>query len=216
MIDSATYIKTLNATDCNTTDAHAVGLSFPQRYNEVMFPSISDLEYHFDATDIETGEVFPLRRIYRPANNQQHITGITEFIRTKGLQCGDILCLERRTNIVDATKKTQYFLDIVKRTSILILQKNKNGYMIIRNDIGPGYSESIRDVLFQGRVKALNIAFSKSEKRRQDSSTSDDFYSVTLDNEDVRVFIKHPFIEIDATTHIIRGIDDVQFVIINQ
>lgn len=217
MIDSATFIKTLNATDCNTTNAHAIGLSFPQKYNDVMFPSISsNEEFPFNATDVETGAIFPLRRILRPANKQQHVTGITDYIRTKGLQCGDVLCLERRTKITDSATKTQYYLDVVKRESILVLQKNKNGYIVLRNDIGTDYYESSHDVLFQGRAKALNIAFSKSGKRQHNSSTSDDFYSITLDNEDVGVFIKHSFIEIDTATHIIRGIDDVQFVTINQ
>ena len=217
MIDSATFIKTLNATDCNTTNAHAIGLSFPQKYNDVMFPSISgNDEYHFNATDVETGMIIPLRRILRPTNNQQHITGLTDYIKIKGLQCGDVLCLERRTNITDSATKTKYYLDIVKREGILILQKNKNGYIVLRNDIGTDYYESSHDVLFQGQAKALNIAFSKSDKRQHNSSTSDDFYSITLDNEDVRVFIKHSFIEIDTTTHIIRGIDEVQFVVINQ
>ena len=217
MIDSATFIKTLNATDCNTTNAHAIGLSFPQKYNEVMFPSISNNdEYHFNATDVETGVVVPLRRILRPTNNQQHITGFTDYIRTKGLQCGDVLCLEKRTNFSDSATKTQYYLDVVKRENILILQKNKNGFIILRNDIGTDYFESSHDVLFQGQAKTLNIAFSKSDKRQHNSSTIDDFYGITLDNEDVRVFIKHSFIEIDTITNIIRGIDDVQFVIINQ
>ena len=216
MIDSATYIKTLNATDCNTTDAHAVGLSFPQKYNDVMFPSISDTEYHFNATDVKTNIDFPLRRIYRPSNKQQHITGITDYIRTKGLEAGDVLCLERRTRVIDSSSDTHYYLDVVRRQNILVLQKNKNGYLIIRNDVGNAYFESEHEALFQGRKMSLKVSFSKTERRRQDSSTLDDFYDITLDNEDVQVFIKYAFIEIDTVTRIIRGVDDVQFVIINQ
>lgn len=216
MIDSATYIKTLNATDCNTTGAHAIGLSFPQDYNEVMFPSITDAEYSFIATDVETKNDFSLRRVYRPANNQQHITGLVDYIRTKGLQAGDVLCLERRTSILNGSNTTKYYLNVIRRHSILILQKNKIGYIVIRNDIGPSYFGENHDVLLMGETKVLNISFKENTKGRKNASTTNDFYDVTLDNQNVSKIIANGYIEIDTITHIIRGVDDVQFVIINQ
>lgn len=215
MIESVTFLKTLNATDCNNTGAHAVGLSFPKKYNVALFPNLVSNEFRFTACDNVLNKKFDLRLVIRPANNQQYITGFSDYIRTKGLQAGDVVCLERRTTSINGGQ-TLYFLSVIKRYGILILQSFSKGFVVIRNDIGNNFFGSAQHCLYNGSPANLLVSFDKTDKIRANASDVADFYNVQLNGGDIKDVISDTFIEIDTNTKIIRGVKDVQFVIINQ
>jgi hypothetical protein len=215
MIESVTFLKTLNATDCNNTGAHAVGLSFPKKYNVALFPNLVSNEFRFKAYDNVLKKSFDLRLVIRPANNQQYITGFSDYIRTKGLQAGDVVCLERRTTDINGGQ-TLYYLSVIKRYGILILQSFSKGFVVIRNDIGNNFFGRVQQCLYDGLPANLLVSFDKTDKIRANASDVADFYNVQLNGSEIKDVISDTFIEIDTNTKIIRGVKDVQFVIINQ
>ena len=207
MIEIITFTKTLNATEAGMTNTNDSYILIPQSIDgSLLFPKNGTYEIR----DYISGEDFKFRF---ENNREQRVYKLGQYCRMNNVQCGDIITIERR----NVNQDSRLFINSRRKKNIVFLQKHKDGYLIIRNDIGQKALNN--DVLFtiNGKKRSVTIVFDRNIKKRSDSPDELPLYSVTVDDgTNLQELIKAPYIELNYSDMAIRIPDEVKLEITRQ
>jgi hypothetical protein len=108
------------------------------------------------------------------------INGLGDFYRANNANAGDEIIFERRDN--------QFYINLHTKTNTIVFQKNSKGFEVL--NIDRLKSSSFNNVIYNGNLGKLDINFKVSDKKRSDSPTKTDFYTLKFDNTDLLNSIK--------------------------
>ena len=207
MIEIVTFTKTLNATEAGMTNTNDSYILIPQSIDGcLLFPHNGI--YHI--RDYVSGEDFKFRF---ENSREQRVYKLGQYCRMNNVQCGDIITIERRI----INQDSRLFINSRRKKNIVFLQKHKDGYLIIRNDIGQKVLNN--EVLFSvnGKNRPITIVFDRNIKKRSDSPDELPLYSVTVDNGiNLQDLIKAQYLELNYSDMAIRIPDEVKLEITKQ
>lgn len=208
MIDSRIYIKSLNATETGETNTNDSYILVPKALDASDFFNLtSGNKLHFEAVDPEENKKYNLRFEVTSNTKEQRIYMLGLFCRDKGIHAGDTISLEHL--IVD--DESSFIIRYRKLTNIVLLQKLKGDYIIVRNDVGSSVIGSPLTLSYNGMPMELTLSFSYRGKKRNDSPDEFDFYSATLQSgQKLSEINKDPYIIIDLNTNTIRPFEQTK------
>ena len=109
------------------------------------------------------------------------INGLGEFYRANDANAGDEIIFERRDNL--------FYINLQTKINTIVFQKNSKGFEILNID---RLKSSLYDnVNYNGNSGMLVIDFKESGKKRSDSPTNTDFYTLRFNNTDLLNNIKN-------------------------
>lgn len=207
MIEIILLTKTLNATEAGMTNTNDSYVLIPQKFDaSLLFPTQGTQQIR----DYISRDDYQFRF---ESGREQRLYQLGKYCRDNNVQCGDILTIERRT----INNKSRLFINAKRKHSIVFLQMHKEGYFIIRNDVGAHILEKDLDFSIYGTSYKLRIRFEGNIRKRKDSPTELPFYSVeTIDGVNIQDKVKAPYVELDFQTKSVNIPDDVKFEIIRQ
>lgn len=207
MIEIILLTKTLNATEAGMTNTNDSYVLIPQKFDaSLLFPTQGAQQIR----DYISGDDCQFRF---ESGREQRLYQLGKYCRDNNVQCGDILTIERRS----INNKSRLFINAKRKHSIVFLQKHKEGYFIIRNDVGAHILEKDLEFSIYGTSYKLRIHFEGNIRKRKDSPTELPFYLVeTLDGVNIQDKVKAPYVELDFQTKSVNIPDDVKFEIIRQ
>lgn len=207
MIEIILLTKTLNATEAGMTNTNDSYVLIPQKFDaSILFPTQGAQQIR----DYISGDDYQFRF---ESGREQRLYQLGKYCRDNNVQCGDILTIERRS----INNNSRLFINAKRKHSIVFLQKHKEGYFIIRNDIGTNILD--KDFVFSihGNSYNLRIRFEGNIRKRKDSPTELPFYSVeAIDGINLQEIAKGSYVELNFQTKSINVLDDVKFEIIRQ
>lgn len=197
-MESRAFIKILNETEVgltNTNDSYVYIRSdfdfsnFLLDGSDKSFPIMEDVISHKSYTfRFEKG-------------NEQRLYKLGKYARTVGLKPGDKICLERR--IINS--ETKYYISYIKRNNVVILRKFKDGFLMMRNDIGDSLTTKRLILKNGGQDVSFIIKFDKMIKKRKDSPNSVPFYQI--DQETSSDIFSENYILLDFNKAQIKTLD---------
>lgn len=203
MTELVSFSKTLNATEAGMTNTNDSYVLIPQRFDaSVLYPK-QGIYMH---RDLISGESYSLR-FEITKTNEQRLYKLGVYCRENNVQCGDVIQLERHIS----EDKSTYFINANRKHNIILLQKHKDGYLIIRNDLHRSLEQSLFSLSIFGKEYRVMIRFDKNIKKRADSPDSLPLYEVLLDGQkDINEVLKSPYIEINLLDKVARAPQDVK------
>lgn len=207
MIEIITFTKTLNATEAGMTNTNDSYILIPQSIDgSRLFPQ----KGIYKLRDYLSGEDFEFRF---ESGREQRVYKLGQYCRMNNVKCGDIITIERR--IINGNSRL--FINVKRKNNIVFLQKHKDGYLIIRNDLGQKVLDNEVQFSVNGQDKAVRITFDRNIKKRSDSPDELPLYSVTLDKGmNLQKLIGAQYLELNYSDMAIRVPDDVKLEIIRQ
>lgn len=168
-MESRAFIKTLNETEVgltNTNDSYVYIRSdfdfsnFLLDGKDKSFPQIKD---------VGSKKTYTFRY---EKGKEQRLYRLGQYARDVGLKPGDKICIERR--IENDDKK--YYISFSKKHDIVILRKFKDGYLLMRNDIGNELNGQELTMKYKDKRVSLTINYQGQIKKRKDSPNLVPFY----------------------------------------
>ncbi len=207
MIEIILLTKTLNATEAGMTNTNDSYVLVPQKFDaSILFPTQGSQLIR----DYISGDDYQFRF---ESGREQRLYQLGKYCRDNNVQCGDILTIERRA----INNKSRLFINAKRKHSIVFLQKHKEGYFIIRNDISSNILDKDFEFSIYGNSYNLRIRFEGNIRKRKDSPTELPFYSVeTIDGINLQEKVKGSYVELNFQTKCVNVPDDVKFEIIRQ
>lgn len=207
MIEIVTLTKTLNATEAGMTNTNDSYILIPQNIDASLIFASNGV---YTVRDYLSGQDFDFRY---ESGREQRVYKLGLYCRENNVQCGDIISLEKR----NINGETRYFIKAQRKRQIVFLQKHKEGYLIIRNDIGDRIFDKEFEFFIMGKIHMISINYIGHIRKRKDSPDELPFYSVKLENNDnIQTIIKDPYVELDFRNSTIKVPDEVKFDIIRQ
>ena len=108
------------------------------------------------------------------------INGLGDFYRANNANAGDEIIFERRDN--------KFYINLYTKQDTIIFQKNSKGFEVLNIDRLKG--SSFDHAIYNGNSAKLDIDFKVSDKKRSDSPTNTDFYTLKFNNIDLLNQIK--------------------------
>lgn len=207
MIEIILLTKTLNATEAGMTNTNDSYVLIPQKFDAtILFPTQGSQLIR----DYISGDDYQFRF---ESGREQRLYQLGKYCRDNNVQCGDILTIERRS----INNRSRLFINAKRKHSIVFLQKHKEGYFIIRNDIGSNILDKDFEFSIYGNSYNLRIRFEGNIRKRKDSPTELPFYSIeTIDGVNLQEKVKGSYVELNFQTKCVNVPDDVKFEIIRQ
>lgn len=207
MIELILLTKTLNATEVGMTNTNDSYVLIPQKFDaSLLFPTQGSQQIR----DYISGDDYQFRY---ESGREQRLYQLGKYCRDNNVQCGDILTIERRS----INNQSRLFINAKRKHSIAFLQKHKEGYFIIRNDIGSNILNKYFEFSIYETYYNLRIRFEGNIRKRKDSPSELPFYSVeTIDGVNLQEKVKGPYVELNFQTKSVNVPDDVKFEIIRQ
>lgn len=207
MIEIVTFTKTLNATEAGMTNTNDSYILIPQSIDgSLLFPQNGI----YQIRDYVSGEDFKFRY---ENSREQRVYKLGQYCRMNNIQCGDIITIERRI----INQDSRLFINSRRKKNIVFLQKHKDGYLIIRNDIGQKVLNNEVQFSVNGKDRAVTIIFDRNIKKRSDSPDELPLYSVTVDDGiNLQDLIKAQYLELNYSDMAIRIPDEVKLEITRQ
>lgn len=172
------FIKSLNNTE--------LGKSGTNETYVLVSKNVKGIENMFDKTNrrpslinLRNGGV--LNSVHITDGGEFRINGLGDFYRANNAHAGDEIVFERRDN--------QFYINLQTKTNIIIFQKNSKGFEVLNIDRLVG--STFNDILYKGTLGTLNVDFKVSDKKRSDSPTNTNFYSLKFNNSDLLNDIKN-------------------------
>lgn len=208
MIDSRIYIKSLNATETGETNTNDSYILVPKALDASDFFNLaSGNKLLFEAVDPEENKKYNLRFEVTSGTKEQRIYMLGLFCRDKGIHAGDTISLEHLT--VD--EESSYIIRYRKFTNIVLLQKQKGEYIIVRNDVGDSVIDTPITLSYNGMPLEMTLTFSKRDKKRSDSPDQFDFYKATLKTgQQLSEINKDAYIILDMNTNTVRPFEQTK------
>ena len=207
MIEIILLTKTLNATEAGMTNTNDSYVLIPQKFDAtILFPTQGSQLIR----DYISGDDYQFRF---ESGREQRLYQLGKYCRDNNVQCGDILTIERRS----INNRYRLFINAKRKHSIVFLQKHKEGYFIIRNDIGANILNKVFEFSIYGNSYNLRIRFEGNIRKRKDSPTELPFYSVeTIDGVNLQEKVNDSYVELNFQTKSVNVPDDVKFEMIRQ
>lgn len=207
MIEIILLTKTLNATEAGMTNTNDSYVLIPQKFDAtILFPTQGSQLIR----DYISGDDYQFRF---ESGREQRLYQLGKYCRDNNVQCGDILTIERRS----INNRYRLFINAKRKHSIVFLQKHKEGYFIIRNDIGSNILNKVFEFPIYGNSYNLRIRFEGNIRKRKDSPTELPLYSVeTIDGVNLQEKVKGSYVELNFQTKSVNVPDDVKFEMIRQ
>lgn len=207
MIEIILLTKTLNATEAGMTNTNDSYVLIPQKFDaSILFPTQGAQQIR----DCISGDDYQFRF---ESGREQRLYQLGKYCRDNNVQCGDILTIERRL----INNNSRLFINAKRKHSIVFLQKHKEGYFIIRNDIGTNILDKDLEFSIHGNSYNLRIRFEGNIRKRKDSPTELPFYSVeAINGVNLQEIVQGSYVELNFQTKSVNVPDDVKFEIIRQ
>jgi hypothetical protein len=171
------FIKSLNNTE--------LGKSGTNESYVLVSKNVKGIENLFDLShrkpsliNLKNGGV--LSTVHITVGGEFRINGLGDFYRSNNANAGDEIIFERRGN--------QFYINIHTKTNTIVFQKNSKGFEVLNIDRLKG--SSFDNVTYLGHIGKLDIDLKVSDKKRSDSPTATDFYSLKFNNDDLINSIK--------------------------
>ncbi|MEN9303075.1 MAG: hypothetical protein RL264_1504 [Bacteroidota bacterium] len=171
------FIKSLNNTE--------LGKSGTNETYVLVSKNVKGIETLFDSQNrkpslinLKNGGV--LSTVHITEGGEFRINGLGDFYRANNANAGDEIIFERRGD--------QFFVNLLTKTNTIIFQKNSKGFEVLNIDRLKG--SSFYNVHYNGQLGKLEIDFKISDKKRSDSPSNTDFYTLKFNNTDLLNSIK--------------------------
>lgn len=182
------FIKSLNNTE--------LGKSGTNETYVLVSKNVKGIENLFDTENrkptlinLKNGGV--LNTVHITIGGEFRINGLGDFYRANNANAGDEIIFERRDN--------QFYVNILTKTNIIVFQKNSKGFEVLNSD--RMLENSFNDVIYNEDVGNLKIEFKESSKKRSDSPSNTDFYTLKFNSKDLLNDIKsNEYFELIKTT----------------
>lgn len=182
------FIKSLNNTE--------LGKSGTNETYVLVSKNVKGIENLFDTENrkptlinLKNGGV--LNTVHITIGGEFRINGLGDFYRANNANAGDEIIFERRDN--------QFYVNILTKTNIIVFQKNSKGFEVLNSD--RMLENSFNDVIYNEDVGNLQIEFKESSKKRSDSPSNTDFYTLKFNSTDLLNDIKsNEYFELIKTT----------------
>jgi hypothetical protein len=171
------FIKSLNNTELGksgTNDAYVL-----------VSKNIKGIENLFDPSNrkpslinLKNGGI--INSVHITEGGEFRINGLGDFYRVNNANAGDEIIFERRDN--------QFYINLHTKTNTIVFQKNSKGFEVLNIERLKG--SSFDNVFYNGNSGKLDIDFKVSDKKRSDSPSNTDFYTLKFDNTDLLNNIK--------------------------
>jgi len=163
--------KKLNNTELGKSGTHDTYILIPKTLDITdIFPEVNTF-YQF--IDKEDGEIVSIRRT---EGRETRVVGLGQYYAKYDLCAGDEIYLEKRI----IHESSSWFIDCLKKTNRLMLQKSSYGFEVL--------TPERMDLISTGPTmngKKLELNFLEAKKKRQDSPDTTDFYELVLDGEGI-------------------------------
>lgn len=177
MIESRIYIKSLNATEAGETNTNDSYILIPKVFDASNFFDLTvGHKKFFSAIDPETNKIYQLRFEVTSKTKEQRIYKLGVFCREKGLHAGDTISIEHL--IIDG--ESSFIIRYRHLENIVLLQKFKGDYIIVRNDLGYSLFGTPLILKYNGYDIDLTLSFKGSAQKRIDSPDKYDLYEANL------------------------------------
>lgn len=171
------FIKSLNNTE--------LGKSGTNETYVLVSTNAKGIEKIFDPTNrkpslinLKNGGI--VNTVHITDSGEFRINGLGDFYRTNNANAGDEIIFERRDN--------QFYINLLTKNNTIFFQKNSKGFEVLNIDRLKG--TSFDNVLYKNYLGKLDIEFKVSDKKRIDSPTNTDFYTLKFNNTDLLSNIK--------------------------
>ena len=195
MMLSKYFIKMLNATETGNTNTNDSYILVPNTIDASAFFDTTSTPLFIEAKDAITGAQYTLRF---EAGREQRIYKLGQYCRDNNVKAGDIVSIEKR--IIDGD--SSYFINVVRKGDSLVLSKTRDGYFIIRNDVGASYLNTIHRMNINGTPHNVEVRFDSNIKKRADSPNAIPFYKVTVEGTaTLGAYINTQYVLFDITNN---------------
>lgn len=171
------FIKSLNNTE--------LGKSGTNESYVLVSQYVKGIENLFDTANrkpilinLKNGGV--LNSVHITVGSEFRINGLGDFYRANNANAGDEIIFERRDN--------QFYINLFTKKNTIVFQKNSKGFEVLNIDRLKG--SSFDNVSYKDDSGKLEIDFKVSDKKRSDSPTKTDFYTLKFNNTDLLNGIK--------------------------
>lgn len=172
------FIKSLNNTELGKGGTHETYV--------LVSKYVKDIEKLFDISNhkpvminLKNGGV--LDTVHITSGREFRINGLGDFYRENNANAGDEIIFERRNNI--------FYVNILTKENSIIFQKNSKGFEILNLDRLK--KSSYNNVIFNNKIGELEITYKSSDKKRSDSPSKTDFYSLKFNGLELLNKIKN-------------------------
>lgn len=164
-------VKRLNNTELGKGNTHDTYILIPRNLDiSDLFPNIGE---YIDFIDKETKKIFKIRHT---DGREKRIVGLGIYYNEKKLEAGDEVILEKQEN----GKETKFFISYNRRENVIVFQKSKNDFEILTMSKYKKYEKSC-----MAEKRRIEIRFTESRKKRQDSPIATDYYDIFIDNKSI-------------------------------
>ena len=175
------FIKSLNNTEIGKGGTHECYVRVSEK--------VENIENIFDSTNhhpsfINLKNGGKVDSVHITSGREFRINGLGDFYRNNNVNAGDEIVFERQ----DDGAKTEFFINLNKKENTIIFQKNSRGFEVLnsdRLDLLLSASRYQDKVSYNGSSGLFVIEFKESSKKRADSPSETDFYSITFNGQDI-------------------------------
>ena len=175
------FIKSLNNTEIGKGGTHECYVLVSKK--------VVNIENIFDSTNhqptfINLKNGGKLDSVHITSGREFRINGLGDFYRDNNVNAGDEIIFERH----DYGSKTDFFINLNSKENSIIFQKNSRGFEVLnsnRLDLLMSSNRYQDEVSYNGIFGLLVIKFKESAKKRSDSPSKTDFYSIFFNGQDV-------------------------------
>ena len=168
------FIKSLNNTE--------LGKSGTNETYVLVSTNVRGIEKIFDTANtrpslinLKNGGILSSVHITNTVTGEFRINGLGDFYRANNANAGDEIIFERRDN--------KFYINLHSKINTIVFKKNSKGFEVL--NIDRLKESSIDNVIYKGNSGKLDIDFKVSDKKRSDSPTNTDFYTLKFNNTDL-------------------------------
>lgn len=198
-----TFTKRLNATELGKGRTNDTYVAIPNEADlSTMFPNNVALTIK----DRKSGQIYSpatksnIKYTQTGQNNQERISGLGEYFRSKQANVGDEIIFDR---FEETSGNISYCINLEHR-EVAVLQKGKEYAEIIRLAFLPQHAIDRNfklDVIYKGKKHTLYINYVETSKKKITSPITTDFYDLIIDGESILPeFSYYDYIEIDFSS----------------
>jgi hypothetical protein len=170
------FIKSLNNTE--------IGKGRTNESYVLVSKSVKEIEKLFDSANrkprlINLKNGGELNSVHITVGHEFRINGLGDFYRDNNVNAGDEIFFERR----EENNDTKFFINILNKSNVVVFQKNSKGFEVLNSDRLKTFSYN--NINYKNNTGTLTIDFKESSKKRADSPTDTDFYTLKFNQTDL-------------------------------
>lgn len=165
-------IKKLNNTELGKGGTHECYVHIPKELNINDFFEKEEEVKNFIYK--KNGKKYQIRCTI---GREKRIVGLGDFYRDYKMSAGDEIILER---YIEENGKSRYSINFNKRKDILMIQKCKDGFEILNEEMIDVIATD-SNVYYAGEIKKMTIEYINAVKKRADSPRKTDIYDIKVD-----------------------------------